>query len=870
MADKDVYLNFGADTAGLEAGLAQANAAVRAYTREMNNLANQLQRTGAGLDSELGQKLTAASGKLAQAKSAAAGLREELGKLSSPGESAEKSLGGLNPAQMAESMHVVKALFDEIAAGQSPMRALAVEGGRIGQILMQGIPPAILSYAGLAGAVLVAAGAVGYFAVQAYQGSQAVQSIRLDAAVNGFQLSAEAAALARDSIKSLADVSDADAAKILKPFAALGQTGATVAGLLAPSLKDLAQQMGGDVVKAAETLAERFVHADTTGLQFVNASRQMTQAEKDNYAQLIASGKQAQAYAVLIDLSTRSLMAKKKADGDAADAEDVHKMAMVVAANAGLTLEEAERKIAQSMQEAGSAADSETAKLKALAAQLATTSAAAQNYGVAMSTALRADSVAGSLRETNAQIATLENALKDAPDRASPAYAEIGRSLEILRDRAKGLQNQMADPLVGANRGDLAQYEADQQLKAARSRATSEQILRDEIAANRAKLGDARLTEAERQQLTLETAQKERQLFDSQTKAGDKSAKDVLGSQVAGYDGQIRALEDQTRAVTEHLAAQVKLKQITAKQGEDATIAALKTEQAAVDALYAKELALSGLTLTKKQEIANKEMALNDQVALRIQEAQDKAAEASQKSWDSATKQIGSAFDSQISGLERGTTSWAQASRNVVASLATDLVKFYVNWGVQDLASLAKHAAVNAGLLASDSSTQTAATAIHASGAAAKKAVDATTVAGDAARSAAGAYAAVAGVPLIGPVLAPAAAAAAYAGTMAFAAFDIGAWNLPQDQLAMVHKNELVMPAAEAGAFRDMLTNAAQGGGAGGANVSISPTTHFTVNAIDGASASQWMRDNQHSLMRAIDEGVRHGAHLGLRRLATT
>ena len=67
--------------------------------------------------------------------------------------------------------------------------------------------------------------------------------------------------------------------------------------------------------------------------------------------------------------------------------------------------------------------------------------------------------------------------------------------------------------------------------------------------------------------------------------------------------------------------------------------------------------------------------------------------------------------------------------------------------------------------------------------------------------------------------------------------------------------------------FRDLLAGAAPGGAAGGANVSIAPTTHFHVNAIDGGSVSQWMRANSTQMLRAIDEAVRHGAHLGLRRV---
>jgi hypothetical protein len=126
--------------------------------------------------------------------------------------------------------------------------------------------------------------------------------------------------------------------------------------------------------------------------------------------------------------------------------------------------------------------------------------------------------------------------------------------------------------------------------------------------------------------------------------------------------------------------------------------------------------------------------------------------------------------------------------------------------------------------------------------------------------------------PIMGPFAAgPAAAAqatvAAAAGGVASA--DIGMWSVPADMLTLVHHNELIMPAAEAGAFRGLLSASTGGGETGGNNVSITPTTHFHVNAIDAGSVSQWMRGNSREMLRAVDEAVRHGAHLGLRRVAS-
>ncbi len=126
--------------------------------------------------------------------------------------------------------------------------------------------------------------------------------------------------------------------------------------------------------------------------------------------------------------------------------------------------------------------------------------------------------------------------------------------------------------------------------------------------------------------------------------------------------------------------------------------------------------------------------------------------------------------------------------------------------------------------------------------------------------------------PLMGPfAVGPAAAAQATVAGMAgaVASADIGMWQVPRDQLALIHQNELIMPAGPAGALRDMLTNNSNAGaGGGGGSVAIHPTTHFHVNAMDGASVSvRGCAQNGPGMAKAIDQAVRHGAALGLKRL---
>jgi len=118
----------------------------------------------------------------------------------------------------------------------------------------------------------------------------------------------------------------------------------------------------------------------------------------------------------------------------------------------------------------------------------------------------------------------------------------------------------------------------------------------------------------------------------------------------------------------------------------------------------------------------------------------------------------------------------------------------------------------------------------------------------------------------IGPAAAAQATVAGMAGAVASA--DIGMWQVPRDQLALIHQNELIMPAGPAGALREMLINTSNGGGArGDGSVAIHPTTHFHVNALDSASVASWMRQNGPGMAKALDQAVRHGAALGLKRL---
>lgn len=291
---------------------------------------------------------------------------------------------------------------------------------------------------------------------------------------------------------------------------------------------------------------------------------------------------------------------------------------------------------------------------------------------------------------------------------------------------------------------------------------------------------------------------------------------------------------------------------------------AIDEDYAAEVALLAKEETLAGQNAAQQQAIQNQIRQATQRHYNELNALARESLNAQQREYESYGNAITQFFNGQLRGLLNGTESWHKAFKTVLEDL---LIKF-IEWGetqvVQSLAiEAAKTSATSAGV--------TARTGIEQAGAAASLATQGATMIRSILGSAAEAFAGVFGflAPIMGPFAAgPATAAqatvAAAAGAVASA--DIGMWSVPQDMLTLVHHNELIMPAAEAGAFRNLL--AGDGGAAAGSGqMHIHPTTNFHVSAIDGGSVSQWMRANSSSMMKAIDEAVRHGAHLGARRL---
>jgi len=120
--------------------------------------------------------------------------------------------------------------------------------------------------------------------------------------------------------------------------------------------------------------------------------------------------------------------------------------------------------------------------------------------------------------------------------------------------------------------------------------------------------------------------------------------------------------------------------------------------------------------------------------------------------------------------------------------------------------------------------------------------------------AAAAVYASLAAIPVIGPFIAPAAAVAATGVVLGFAgriASAEGGFDIPSglNPITQLHEKEMVLPAAQADAVRNMAEN---GGTGGGMNV--------TIHAVDAASVKKLFMENGSALFASLKNQNRNFA----------
>jgi phage-related minor tail protein len=209
----------------------------------------------------------------------------------------------------------------------------------------------------------------------------------------------------------------------------------------------------------------------------------------------------------------------------------------------------------------------------------------------------------------------------------------------------------------------------------------------------------------------------------------------------------------------------------------------------------------------------------------------------------SAQSSIDQNFASMLTRAQSFQQAMAGISKNVGMTMVQEMVtKPFAEW----VAGWLRKLAMNLGFLTQEKGQETASAA---TGAIEKKVVSLGEVMANAAIAASGAYAATAAIPYVGPMLAPAAAATAFAGASSYGAalfsasggFDIPSGMNPMTQL---HAEEMVLPAK----YANLVRNMADSGGQVGETVH----NHFHLSALDMSGADRFFRNNAKTIANVM------------------
>jgi hypothetical protein len=380
-----------------------------------------------------------------------------------------------------------------------------------------------------------------------------------------------------------------------------------------------------------------------------------------------------------------------------------------------------------------------------------------------------------------------------------------------------------------------------------------EALHRVEIARQEQKEEAAIAADAARTQQSIERSQERmaQRLREFQTGGTKMSLLDLLGFSQA----DTKAFEEQLNQITEAHA--------------EAMAAIKKQQEAAVNDREMK----TALDAEKKelQSFAEEE-----------QKVQLQMASATKKAWESVTdslaSEIGTSFTKMVTGQQTALRSLGSIIEQMINKVATWSLKMVGRWIIDRMVELHTSQAVEAGKTAAtaggtaarsgiqaaanakdnlgffgrlikwiltelgmtDATTTgaTARTGEQATADATTKAEAATTAVSQAESNvgvaATGAAASVAAIPIVGWTMAPEVAASTAAALQPFvtmAALDVGAWDIPRDMIAQIHRNEMVVPADFASGLRGQLS------GTGPANpIALNFSPNISMAGGDGIS----------------------------------
>ena len=332
-----------------------------------------------------------------------------------------------------------------------------------------------------------------------------------------------------------------------------------------------------------------------------------------------------------------------------------------------------------------------------------------------------------------------------------------------------------------------------------------------------------------------------------------QAATDTMRAQLAGLGDIAQQAQSQLNAATGQIgngvgALQTKAADLAGSIGAGmAPSGGLGDVSSLLQASSASDNRNDGAT---DENLWNEELVAYQRFQSEKENLDSRAVQTSQRTWQSLMQPIQRAFDTSITGMILGTTTLQKAVANIAQSILAEFVnlgvKMVTNWIASELAmSTATEAGAAARTAASGEGM--------AAGLAIKAANAIKSIATDSAQAFSGIFA------FLAPIMGPAAVGPAAAGeaTVMAAASGIasaaGGWMVPSDQLAMVHQNEMILPANISQGLQNMIS--ANGGAGAGAVV-------VNVSAIDSQDVKRFFQSNGSLLVNAVNKAMRNGSML--------
>ncbi|MBS1803510.1 MAG: hypothetical protein JST28_09085 [Acidobacteria bacterium] len=297
--------------------------------------------------------------------------------------------------------------------------------------------------------------------------------------------------------------------------------------------------------------------------------------------------------------------------------------------------------------------------------------------------------------------------------------------------------------------------------------------------------------------------------------------KQQLDAQREAIDEQIRDAAEGYRVAEEYANEQVRMGLMTTQERiaylRQAAAEELRIEQALIQG---KEIIDNG-DLAKQQQDANRSVQITRQADRQIAQLMRESAQDTQRVWRQAWDNATASFNNAVAHWVVSGKGFAQSMAQIMGGITENFVRNVLKMSEQFLIGLALQKAGQKSQIFADAKT-----------------------------AAANTYAAVSAIPVVGPFLAPPAAAAAFAGVLAFDSFAEGGVVRGGNGMAvpvLAHAGERVLTPSQTQNFETLVSNRS------------SSSSHSSRTSIDLDQHFYGSKATPREAARGINDAIRRG-----------